>query len=111
MKNVLNYQYVQYIVESEETENMMIGRTETESLKRKFCSLLNKQNDVVKTTNARLYLVLSNDEFFIRHLNKHIYSAVFHESCITPIAWKTNYTTLDMIIESRDQYIKNHNNC
>ena len=108
-KYAMSYKYAFYIVTSEETNNIMVGRVQTEQLKRKFCNFLNRHNDVVNSTNARLYLVLSKTESFIRDMNRSVYSNGSdrdYEFSITPISWKIQYKSLQSIIDMRDRYIK-----
>jgi len=108
-KYAMSYKYAFYIVTSEETNNIMVGRVQTEQLKRKFCNFLNRHNDVVNSTNARLYLVLSKTESFIRDMNRSVYSNGSdrdYEFSITPISWKIQYKSLKSIIDMRDRYIK-----
>ena len=108
LRNVNKYRYVFYVVKGEET-NIMIGRTETSELKRKFCSFLNRHNDVVRTTDARIYLVLSNDESFIRETNMYTYRS-FYCSCITPVSWKSRMSTFTKVISVRDKFLKEYEN-
>ena len=105
LKSAMDYRYVFYIVKSN-NDFVMVGRTETSSLKRKFCNMLNSSNDVVNTTDARLYLVLSNDEMFIREMNIATFSSVGKLSCLTPISWKAYSDTFDQLITSRDKWIR-----
>ena len=105
LKSAMDHRYVFYIVKSN-NDFVMVGRTETSSLKRKFCNMLNNSNDVVNTTDARLYLVLSNDEMFIREMNIATFSSVGKLSCLTPISWKAYSDTFDQLITSRDKWIR-----
>ncbi len=105
LKSAMDYRYVFFIVKSS-NDFVMVGRTETSSLKRKFCNMLNNSNDVVNTTDARLYLVLSNDEMFIREMNIATFSSVGKLSCLTPISWKAYSDTFDELITSRDKWIR-----
>ena len=107
LKKVQDLRYLFYIIKGEDTKKIMVGRTHTRNLKNKFCSLLNNHNDIVNTTDARIYLVLSDDEQFIRELNIGVYTSL-QFSCIVPFSWKGKMKDLEKIIEFRDKYIQKY---
>ena len=110
------YRYAFYIIVNETDTSykrhaltdVCVGRTETSCLRRKFCNVLCAMNDVLIDTHAKLYLVLSNRDTFIRNLNNSVFKKVKCVDCsLSPIMWRYGIKNLKHLIESRDAIVRN----